>query len=134
MLIPNEITNFINNCENCYISWVEKSGEIEVIPIISRKLSENHLILLVNKACSEQEGLIRADKAAITIWETIKGYQLKIKRVYEKKKVPDVESLDLIKQEFIQERKNIGENYLLIYKIDSIYHVTPGKNAGQRIT
>lgn len=80
----------------------------------------------------EQFKVVSNENIAITMWDKIKGYQIKGSRSrVDQKQYEHIHKNHT--QSFDKNEVNFSNIMFFFYKIEEFYHVTPGKLAGKEV-
>ena len=133
--INEEIESAIERAGVVVIATVDKAGQPNVVPIAYKKvLSENELLLVNIFMMKTEENIKINPGVAVSIWYNdssgnSKGYQLKGKaRIETSGKIFD-EGKKIVQA---AEPELIPKSAVII-SVDSIYSISPGPDAGERI-
>ncbi|GMQ57435.1 hypothetical protein AN1V17_18300 [Vallitalea sediminicola] len=128
-----EIIEYINSCDKCFASFKSNMKYPEIIFVKWIKIYNNIVALGVSKKDIKSFDNASNSNISVTIWNILKGYQLKGERILEDKEKNTYEVVKFRKDLKIDDDKNT-EIELVLCDIKEIYHVTPGKFAGKLIT
>ena len=125
----NELINFINNCSNCYMSFIAEDSKLDVHYIENLKTIDDIIMLAVRGEVFDFGDYINNRKIALCCWSKLIGYQLK-------GSVVDINILINYNKEYHEFCKYLKEQYcemnysVIVMSFDKVYSVTPGKIAG----
>lgn len=127
-----EIANYINSCNKCFAAFLGDENSPQVFSIKFFNVEKDTLIIgLKDKDLKEFRRLLN-QKIAVTMWDKIKGYQIKgVKITQQLKEYEDI--LNRYKNYLENKGVNYKEITFINYHIKEIFHVTPGKYAGKKI-
>ena len=133
--INEEIESAIERAGVVVIATVDEAGEPNVVPIAYKKiLSENELLLINIFMRKTQENIKINPGVAVSVWYTdssgsSKGYQLKGKARIETSGKIFNEGTKIVQAT----EPELTPKSAVIVSVDSIYSITPGPDAGERI-
>jgi hypothetical protein len=132
MIKENEIIEYLNSCEHCYITVVENNQYITE-KIWNKLVNRDTVMLNISNKNPLYDIEEKEQKISIVFWHKVKGYQIKgyiLSDTDTEKRFKNQD--DQINE--LRKRQFDKENFkLIICKIDELYHVTPGKCAGKPI-
>lgn len=125
----NEVIEYVNDCINCYGVVVNEDGECKVLHVPYKRVTESIVVLAVDN--KEIEAISNAvnQNISVVFWDKIHGYQLKGKRISREEAKEHCYELDKL-------REDVADAFggcFIMYSIDDVYNVTPGKYAGKLV-
>jgi len=133
--ITEEIKGVINQAKVVALATATEAGEPNVVPIAYKKvLSENELLLMSIFMRKTEENIKMNPEVAVSAWYTdssgsSKGYQFKGEARIETSGKIFNEGTKIVQD---TEPELIPKGAVII-KVDSIYSISPGPNAGEQI-
>lgn len=134
MFNKNESVQFANSCNNCFVVFLNPEKSIEVLPVKYKYFFKNVMIFGVNSDKKMYSNIVSAGKISVAVWEKTKGFQFKGDKISRR----DNNKFSMENEKFI---KYLHDNIvkpehikILVYRINEIYHVTPGKYAGELVS
>jgi len=127
-----EIVNYMNSCNKCFAALLGEENYPEIVSIKFHIVHKDLLMIGVEPKYLKGFDVASNKKIAITMWDKIKGYQVKGTKIAEHlKEYEDI--LSSYKNSLENKGINSVEITFTVYKIEEIYHVTPGKFAGKKV-
>jgi hypothetical protein len=129
-----EMKGIIDQANVVALATATKVGEPNVVPIAYKKAFSDNELLLVDIFMRKTEANIKANsKVAVSAWHTAsgvsKGYQFKGNAKIETSGEAFDEGVRMVKAE----EPEINLKGVVIIKVDSIYTVSPGSDAGKQV-
>lgn len=129
-----EMKGIIDQANVVALATATKVGEPNVVPIAYKKAFSDNELLLVDIFMRKTEANIKANsKVAVSAWHTAsgvsKGYQFKGNAKIETSGEAFDEGVRIVKAE----EPEINLKGVVIIKVDSIYTVSPGSDAGKQV-
>jgi hypothetical protein len=124
------ICDYVNACTKCFAAFSKQDGSPYTTYISHKWLQDNILIVGLEREVLSLKEVINKH-IALTMWHKIKGYQLKGTRI-------ENHNIDSTLTDAFQRRlKDSNEDSttiaMAVYKIEEMYHVSPGERAGKKI-
>lgn len=128
-----EIVNYINLCKKCFVAFQGDKKYPYIISINYKLLCNDIFIIGIEGKKEKAISKGSLNKIAVTIWNNIKGYQLKgTKRLDLREKNKNV--FKNYKVSLKEEGIDIDSIKFIIYRVEEIFNVTPGESAGSKIS
>lgn len=127
-----EIADYINSCNKCFAAFLGDENYLQVFNIKFFNVEKDTLIIGLKDKDLKEFDKLSNHKIAITMWDKIKGYQIKGVKITEQLNGYEV-TLDSYKNYLKNRGVNCKEITFINYHIKAIYNVTPGKYAGKKI-
>lgn len=120
--------------ETLVLATASKDGIPNVVPINAKKILDEETLLVSDQFFQKTlRNLKENPRVAITIWDKLEGYQIKGAVTIETSGTRFEETarwIDAVGKKFNLPLRSKGA---VIVKIEEIYNVTPGEQAGARI-
>jgi hypothetical protein len=125
----NQVIQYINKCPNCCSAVLGTNGKCKTMYISYKRVFENIIVLAVNKKEIVHFKNAANQHISVVFWDKLMGYQLKGCRISDKEILTHSNKIDELKDDIVD---TSNTSFLLFY-IDHIYNVTPGKFAGKLV-
>lgn len=131
--VKEDIIKYSNTCSNCFASILNEKNEIEVLSVKHKYVLDNMILLGIEKEKAKYLKATPEIKISIAIWQKIRGYQYKGKVISDFEAKNYSEYVEQFKNILLNNKVNISAINIVICKIDFLYHLTPGKFAGELV-
>ncbi len=123
----DDIIDSMNLCKNCFVCFKCTKKPLDIICIDFKKVYKDYFLIAIEKDNSGLKHVIK-EKAAITMWNGLVGFQIKGTLIENVKSFDDDKYKDFINS------FDYTEYSVFVYETTNIYYVTPGTLAGQECT
>jgi len=117
------------------LATASKNGIPNVVPIVAKKIIDNETILISDQFFNKTLANMKDNpQVALTCWDKDEGYQIKGKAAIETSGQLYQDTARWIEEMGKQLNKPIKSKGAVVVKITEIYDVSPGPQAGVKIT
>jgi predicted pyridoxine 5'-phosphate oxidase superfamily flavin-nucleotide-binding protein len=133
--INQRMREIFENQQVVVLATASKNGVPNVVPIAAKKIIDNETILISDQFFNKTLANMKDNpQVALTFWDKYEGYQIKGRATIETSGQLYQDTARWIEELGKQLNKPIKSKGAVVVKITEIYDVSPGPQAGVKIT
>ena len=132
--MDEQVKDMITRVRTIVLATSDRDGVPNVVPIHSKNVIDDETILISNQFMGKTlENFLQNPKVAITLWDKIKGYQIKGEGTYETSGKLYEETARFVEAFGKSVNFPLSSKGILLVKVTEVFDVSPGPNAGKKI-
>ena len=117
------------------LATASRGGTPNVVPVGAKWIIDDETILISDQYMNKTLSNLKENPhAAVTFWDKIEGYQMKGTATYETSGRRFEEAAKRVEKIGSSRNLSLKSKGVVIFKITEIYNVSPGPDAGKRVS